>query len=266
MGFPEGVLGKSPKRLRVLYHEDGVIGLEKASGVLIDVNEDLGVFPSLVPAIRCQLKNNKPELRKYAFQSAYGIYGLDPEVTGVALIASNREACVRMRNLYGSSRLTFKFLFLAKQRGLREENEIVCELPLLYKKGEGRLVVSHKMGKKSKTVFRLKARLGPYGLWEAVTYYYRLHQVRVHALESGLSIVGDRLYGGAKSIFLSNLKRAYKPKGVEKPLYKDIMLHLASVAWVEEGRSGVQEVVCPLLKKQKVVIKRLKEVFGEKVL
>ena len=105
--------------------------------------------------------------------------------------------------------------------------------------------------------------VGPaYAVWTATTTFDRLHQVRVHAAESGLPIVGESRYAKTTPIFLSEIKRNYRPAGdgtrVEPPLYGELCLHLARIAF--PGADGKPVVVeAPLPKPFAVLLKKLAE-------
>ena len=104
------------------------------------------------------------------------------------------------------------------------------------------MVVSHKRGKRTSTHFQKIAHHDLYDLWQAETQYLRPHQIRIHAAESGLKMVGETLYSQTAP------PQPLLPK--KRPLYSGISLHLKEVLWAEEV------VTAPLPKKMLALINR----------
>lgn len=257
IGFAAPLLGERAVRLEVLYSGGGVLGLEKPLGVLVDAHPWYEGEPSLVSGLRQQIEKGKAELEKYKLEDVYSVYGLEPEVTGIALLAANKESAEFLRNQMGSGTMTFRFTLLGKGTG-SEEDEISCDLPLSKHYSKPKMVVSNKTGKKCRTNFKRLEKIGSYEVWEAELDYMRMHQVRIHAHESGLGIVGESLYGAVEPVYLSKLKRRYVHKEErEKPLYEGICLHLSEVQYVNpEGEKVCVRAGLP--KKWKVMLGKLR--------
>ena len=261
IGFPPPYLGYEPIRLRVLYNDKNVLAIEKLVGALVDGHPWYEGEPSIVDGIRRQLVRGKPELAEYNMEEVYGVYGLEPEVTGVALIAKSKEAVTSLRNEFGSESFKFRFLLLAEAAEGDEERE--CNLPLAKHLEESRMMVSHKTGKKSQTFFKRIERLGRYDLWEAFVHSFRMHQVRLHAHEVGIRVVGENLYANVEPMYLSKVKkRGYVQKwDEERPLTEGICVHLDAV----ELRLVDQEALvvrAPLTHKWEVALKKLRKSVG----
>lgn len=230
--FPEPLLGMSSIKLSVLYFGNGVLALEKPGGVLIDAHPWYPEVPSIVSGLRKQIIEGK--LGEYNLENLYSVYMLEPEVTGLALIATSKESSNHLRNELGSGKFIFRFSFLCKNPLKITSSE--CDLPLAKHYTEDRVLVSNKTGKKCRTSFKLKSTHGAYQLWEAQTDFVRMHQIRVHAMESGLNIVGDPLYGESALLAASVLKGEPQAKSNNKrPFYETLLLHLDSVEWNQNG-------------------------------
>lgn len=214
--------------VKVLYYEDGILALEKPAGTLIDAYPWYPNAPSMVFELKQQREQDL--LGKYDLKNIYGIYALEPEVTGVGLIACNKETCRYLRNVFGSDQMLFRFIFLSKSS--LNKDSLECDLPIAKHYTEERVVISNKTGKKCKTLFKLLAASGDYQVWEAKTTYLRMHQIRIHASESGISILGDNLYGNPdQSIPLK--KEARKNAIEDMSRVEGICLHLSSVEWAQ---------------------------------
>ena len=88
------------------------------------------------------------------------------------------------------------------------------------------MFISHKTGKKACTHFRFLGAYGYYELWEATASFMRPHQIRYHAADQGLVIVGEYLYGEELPLLLSQFKRKYTGRDRERPLYEGLYLHM----------------------------------------
>lgn len=232
VGFPPPLLGDAPVRLPVLMRGDGWIALEKPVGVLIEAHPWYPRLPSLIGGLRKQLEAGKAELERLALKRAYGIYFLDPEIIGPALIATQLDMRDGLRNAHGSGQIIFRYVFFALNAPAK--TDLQCDLPLAELKGEARMRVSHRHGKKASTVFRRIGHWSDLSEWEAVTCYPRPHQVRLHAMESGLRILGESIYG--------ELDTAYKPSKFRRYIPDTLCLRLASVEFKADEAEGYIEV------------------------
>lgn len=230
--------GKGVQKLKVLYCDRGVLALEKPAGMLIDAYPWYEDTDSIVASLKREGLKKQPELATCQLSSIYSVYSLEPEITGVAVLTTDKETSAFLRNELGSGKFIFKFVLLAKSE--LQVSSIECDLPLAKHYTENRVIVSNKTGKKCKTVFNLMATSGPYQLWEAQTDYVRMHQIRVHAMERGIHIIGEELYTEADSPRSVAYKATAGKKLEKKLVCNGLCVHLHSVAW-EQG--GTQVVV-----------------------
>lgn len=242
IGFPPPLLGKDPQRLAVLWHKHPLYIVEKPADILVMQDPWYPKLPALEDAINYQAAAGKPELQRLGLdeKGLGGVIGLDPEMTGLAFFGAGADAASAWAEALGSDQFLFRFVFVAG--GGAPGEQFTSELPLARHRQDKRVVVSHTTGKKSRTDFRRLERWGKWSLWEAVTRYPRFHQVRVHAAEAGLRIQGDAFYGDTRPLFLSKLKRDYRPgRTEERPLFEGLAMHLNAVQFVD--REGVQHSV-----------------------
>jgi DNA-binding response OmpR family regulator len=164
-----------------------------------------------------------------------------------------------LRNAIGSRKMTFVYDLLVEPD--IKEKEVVCDLPIARHDTEPRALISRATGRKTQTMFRHKKSYGRYHMWEASSDVCRPHQIRLHAAESGLRVVGEGQYAISKSIYLSSLKRNYRRGGKEeKPLYSRICIHLRELSFEDSDGSSVC-VKAELPKGFAVVLKKLEQ-FG----
>jgi 23S rRNA-/tRNA-specific pseudouridylate synthase len=169
--------------------------LQKPAGCCLDAHPLFEATPSLVAAINRQARAGKPELARLNLTQVFEVYAMEPEVEGLALLANGAPARESLRNAFGSEQVLLQFHFVARDMSAKGERVRACTLPLARHSKEARMLVSHKTGKKSCTVFEQVRLLdGGYALWSATTQYLRVHQIRLHAFEVGLRLPGESLY------------------------------------------------------------------------
>lgn len=256
IGFPAPLLGNLNLRLQVYYFEPGLLLIEKPAGVTSEVHPWYPNTPVLVEGLRRQVQLEKPELDKYHIEQLRSVYFLESEVSGAALFATTRDAAVRIRNLFGSNLIRFQFLLLVEHR-VALDDFIVCDLPLAPHVTFTRSVVSHKSGKKSETHFRLRERFERYSVWEAHTYYLRPHQIRIHAHEVGLAVLGEHIYREVGVPSLNQLKGVGRGFELEKPLYESVCIHLECLNWNNDKNDTIS-IRIPEPKRLTVLLKHLR--------
>lgn len=240
IGFAPPLLGAQPVRLPVLGQGGGLLALNLPGGLAADADPlNPPAAPLVAQALREQLAAGKPELVRLGVRQVQTVFPLEPQMSGVALYAVEKEAAQVWRNAYGSALLCFRFILIC-ERAAHLPDELECSLPLARHRAGGSVLVSHKSGKKTTTHFRrLAVAKAPGGkpnplydkeLWEASTTYLRPHQIRLHAYESGLKICGESLYAQVPSFYLSELKGLRRRLADEAPLWSGAMVHLAQVS------------------------------------
>ena len=221
LGFPAPLLGHTPIRLPVLYDDGDCIALAKPAGVLVQQDTWFPRKPVLVEAIRYQAAQLKPEFVKLGIGESglWAVNDLDPECHGPVLFARHRETAEALRSDYGSRLFVFRFEFISKAPRLQEPRD--CDLPVARHGRLPKILVSHTTGKKSLTRFSGLASVGACAYCLAETAYPRRHQILLHALESGLPVLGDQIYARSEPPLLSRLKRDYRARDdrEERPLY-----------------------------------------------
>jgi 23S rRNA-/tRNA-specific pseudouridylate synthase len=218
ISFPEGRLGEAPRRLSVLASGPDWFALEKPPGVPAVRDGFARGGTSLVDAILEAIDAGKNQLRELEIKEVFPVAYPDSEIAGILLCARTEAARQALKNAMGASQFGFTHRFLTA--AAEDRDEILCQLPLAHPEKSARMLVSHAVGKKTETRFRKIRRMGEFTLWEAFSAYSRRHQVKLHAFEIGLPVLGDRLYARSEPVYLSSLKRGYRSKGPEQPLYR----------------------------------------------
>lgn len=207
------MLGPRTYRLPLLRNRDNWFALYKPPRLLARAHPWHKECADLTFGIRSQLTRGKPELRRLGIKSVYFVSGPEYEVGGPVIFAKNKEASDCWRNALGSDQFNFSFLGLST--GVWDRDKGRCHLPVARHHRENRVVISRKTGKKSSTFFDELGILPPFLLWSAKSSNPRLHQVRIHASESGLPILGDEIYGSGR-IDPASLKPSWARRSVSR--------------------------------------------------
>jgi len=231
--FPQGVFSQNSTTLPILFRARGVVALDKPAGIAIDEHPWNVACATLCGELRARISNGNAGAVALGIARPVPVVLTDCEISGAVLLA-DREGGFSdaWRNALGSEQILFRFVFLAKPNlaGTQREDSFSCGLPVAAHFSEPRALISRKTGKKSLTKFSRLEKFGAYEFWRAETAFPRLHQIRLHAAESGLPIVGDALYGNVPPVVNAMFGRKGKlNKGEERPLYSPLCLHLAEI-------------------------------------
>ena len=235
----------------------GSLALEKPAGVCWD-NETPDAT-GVVAAVRRQLAAGKPELRACHLHDPVSIWPLETDIPGIGLLVSRGPGYERWRNAFGSTQCTFTFEFLAtNNEGNATTDTFSCALPVARHDLLSRALISHSTGKKSITHFRRTARIARWSWWEATTPFPRFHQVRLHAAENNLRIVGETLYATGDVLTLAQLSpRGRLNKGPDHALHDGICLRLREVDCSGANIAGWEKITAPEPRKWAVLRERL---------
>lgn len=197
LSFPPGAISDEPRRVPLLWDCAAALALEKPAGVSAFQDSRVGGGPrSILTAINNRARGTA-QFERLGVETLFSVNLLEREASGIVLYAKTREARDTLKNAMGSSLFSFRYRFLSA--GEPECDEITCELPVAIHREKPLALVSNKTGKKTLTTFHRRARLKNCSLWESESVYDRFHQVRLHAAEVGLPVLGDQLYCQARS-------------------------------------------------------------------
>jgi 23S rRNA pseudouridine955/2504/2580 synthase len=258
LSFPPDTLDREPLRLPIVARGPAWLALAKPAGIPCVTDPWIPRSSDLVREVRRQLRDGKPQLARLGIEAFHCIVGPDLVASGLVLCGTTDAEGARLSNALGSAQVELTYRFVTM--GRPAETEIVCELPIAPHDSQPRMLVSHTTGKKTVTRFNLEQRFRGYAVWTATTTFDRLHQIRLHAAESGLPIMGESRYAKVASVMLSEIKRDYRasPRRPEEPIYGELALHLARIVF--PGADGQPVTVeAPLPKAFGVLLKRFAE-------
>ncbi|WP_020529012.1 RluA family pseudouridine synthase [Flexithrix dorotheae] len=169
---------------------------------------------------------SRPSIIKLArgFSSELKIcHRLDKGTSGILAIAKNEES-YRNLSLQFQKRKVSK-IYHAFVNGVHSFEELSIEYPIAIA-GKSAVRIDPREGKKSTTIVNTVKTFRNASLIEAKPLTGRMHQIRIHLAAKKAPLISDATYGG-KPVYLSEIKRGYKPKKheVERPLINRVALH-----------------------------------------
>ena len=257
IGFSAGLLNEEAIRMDVIGGGTGWVALNKPSHIAFEDHPWQNGVPHIIGALRVQLELAKPEILKLGLKEPASVYGPEPEVSGVAIIADRASSLSDWRDALGSFQLEFEYTFIARTEDAPEEGGL-CDLPIGMDDTRSRAFISRQRGKQAETTFTGGEAFERWRVWTAHTRYPRRDQVRIHANECGLRIAGELHYARTGRVTLTDtVYRGRINKGEDKPLHRSLLLHLGKISG---NVAGVPfSITAPLPDDFSAVLKRLKK-------
>ncbi|MDR3273758.1 MAG: hypothetical protein LBS87_00265 [Puniceicoccales bacterium] len=211
-------------KLPIIYDDDRCVAVTKPAKISCKIGEF-----SILQQVCENLK--KPYVQNLGFEHPDIIYSIEDGMSGIIILAKNRESAKVLKNAYGSYLFDFIFDLFCAQSTCDRESELVCSLPIAQHTSKEITLISAKTGKKSCTSFNFIENVGKCEHWQAKCSYLRRDQICLHAHESWLAILGDGVYGNAKIPLFTDLKRNFKAnrKANNESSYSGIMAHLSTL-------------------------------------
>lgn len=201
------------KNLDIIYENTDFIAINKPAG-LLSVPDRFGLEISLKQILIAK------------FEKIFIIHRLDKETSGVILFAKNAATHKTLNELFEHRKIEKYYVGLVNGSLINTTGEIdaaIIEHP--YKKGE---MTTAAKGKASLTSYEVLKDFNIYSWVKFRIHTGRTHQIRVHCKHIGHSIICDELYGDAKPILLSSIKKKYKlskSEFDETPILSRLALH-----------------------------------------
>ncbi|MDC0334098.1 RluA family pseudouridine synthase [Amylibacter sp.] len=177
--------------LNILYIDEDVLVVNKPSGLLTVPGKELKHHDSL-------------ELRvKIEYPNSFLVHRLDMDTSGVIIFALSKTT-QRSLNLQFEKRIVKK-LYEARVFGNIKEDNGFIDLPLIVDWPNRPLQkIDAKEGKTALTHWQVLDREGDVTRVALMPETGRTHQLRVHMMSLGHTILGDRFYGNVAEINLAN--------------------------------------------------------------
>jgi RluA family pseudouridine synthase len=177
----------------ILFEDRWLVAADKPAGVLAQPAERSDpeelAFDQILLLALARRDGRRPFLRL--------LHRLDRLTSGVVLAARAREALRPVARAWREGRVDRRYLAVVEGRPGREETLI--DRPIARDPGHAWRFVVADRGRAAQTVVRLLDHHHDFSTVECRLVTGRTHQVRVHLAAIGHPVVGDRLYGSARS-------------------------------------------------------------------
>lgn len=208
----------------ILFENESFIAINKPAG-LLTIPDREGKEVSL------------RSLLQERFDQVFTVHRLDRDTSGIVVFALKESMHKHLSQQFEARETRKIYNGLVMGKPVEAEgiiNEPIAEHPT--KKG---LMTVWRKGKESITEYKVLETFRYYSWMEFRILTGRTHQIRVHMKYLGHPIVCDPLYGDGKSLFISQIKRAYKLSQAadeERPILSRLALHSAQLSF--KGMDG----------------------------
>ena len=126
---------------------------------------------------------------------------MDQATSGALVFATAPEQATEISQLFEHHLVERKYIFLTDRK--TDKKEITYHS--FIEKDKTEFVSTMSQTPNAKTTFKFLQDMGPYSLWEAVPHTSKPHQIRLHAQDNGIHVLGDKDHGGSDftSVFAS---------------------------------------------------------------
>jgi len=242
----------------LVYEDENIAAVDKSSGIAVSPDRwDLSRerLDKLVEDFLC-------------LQKIYTVHRIDRETSGLVVFAKNSEAHKILSMAFESRQI--KKRYIAVVCGRPSWKETTCDLALVPNGNKKHLTIIDRFrGKSARTSFRLLGSAGNYSVLEALPETGRIHQIRVHLAALGHPVVCDELYGNAKPVLLSAIKRSWRGDPLdERPLLSRLGLHAAELFIPDYAVKGAEAaglvLKAQLPRDMSALIRQMEKAGGEK--
>jgi 23S rRNA pseudouridine1911/1915/1917 synthase len=231
---------------QVLFENDAFIAINKPSGVLT-IPDRAGKEPSL------------KDFLKQQYGEIFTVHRLDRDTSGVVVFAKNEATHKELSQIF-ESRTVEKF-YLGLVLGVPAPPAATIDAPIAKHPVKKGVMTVYKKGKPSVTDYQVLEAFRFFSWMQFQIHTGRTHQIRVHMKHIGHPIACDPIYGDAKPLLLSAIKKKNynlsKTEESERPLLSRLALHAARLNFTLNGETHNLEA--PLPKDLKAVLQQLQK-------
>jgi len=131
-------------------------------------------------------------LEKKLSRQLYIAHRLDKETSGCMILATSPESAARLTEEFSARRMRKKYFFITDRKPAKQEWVSESEI-----RKDGKVMTSKTGEANSRTEFRIVKNHEKFFLIEARPCTGKTHQIRLHARDSQVPLLGDTAYGGS---------------------------------------------------------------------
>ncbi len=165
-------------RIRVVYEDEDLLALDKPNGLLVE-----GIVSGESTLTDWAISHSNPGVRP--------LHRIDRDTSGLVLFAKNSKWNRKWADLFERKRIRKEYWAIVKGDWDPRRNKVETKI---HRTAEGKWENHRELGKEAKTTFRVLGKNGSYTWIQALPKTGRTHQIRLHCIEAGCPIVGDRFY------------------------------------------------------------------------
>ena len=176
-------------RIEILYEDNDIAILNKPPGLLTHKKNEFDNSPSLQESLKSQFTIYDDEKFKEGI-----VHRLDRDTSGIIIITKNLISKKKFKEMF--KRRNIKKNYLAFTYGVLNQNQVEINKNISRNKIQRtKFKVSDDLGKQAITkVSNIQTFHGSISLLNCEIITGRTHQIRVHLLNLGLPIIGDKDY------------------------------------------------------------------------
>ncbi|MCW3086847.1 MAG: RluA family pseudouridine synthase [Sediminibacterium sp.] len=234
--------------LDIIYENDGFIAVNKPSG-LLSIPDRMGD------------ENNLKNILKERYGNIFTVHRLDKDTSGIIVFAKNEETHKQLSQLFEGREMEKYYVGLVYGNMMNASGSI--DAPIMEHPGKATKMLTHAKGKPSLTDYEVLESFRLFSWVQFRIHTGRTHQIRVHMQHIGHSIVCDEIYGDAKPLLLSALKKNFKLSKIaeeERPILSRLALHSQRLAFTLNNESYTLEAEVP--KDLRAVLQQLRKWKG----
>lgn len=178
----------------ILFEDRTVLAIDKPAGWMLIPFTWQRTNRNLQAAIDSSIAGGHFWAKSRNLKYLRHVHRLDAETTGILLFAKSPGALDVIGDLFEERQM--EKVYLAVIAGESRQTVWACSKAIgPVPKQFGRMRIDPKEGKPAETSFKVLSSANGRTLIECRPVTGRTHQIRVHLLDAGLSIVGDPMYG-----------------------------------------------------------------------
>jgi 23S rRNA pseudouridine1911/1915/1917 synthase len=185
------------------------------------------------------------------------VHRLDKDTSGVLLFAKHIDAQRHVSHQFQNNTISKEYLAVVTAKVAGDRGEI--DAPLAVHPTDKKRMCVSKHGRRAVTGWQVEDRYRVATLLRCFPKTGKTHQIRVHLMHLGHPLLIDPLYGSREPVYLSKIKRGYRPnEREERPLVSRLTLHAHRLIFVAmDGQSVTIE--CPVPKDLRSLTNQLKK-------
>ncbi len=235
------------QKLDILFEDDQLVAVNKPSGLLTLPDRHDAELPAL------------QQLLTARYGKVYTVHRLDRDTSGLILFAKT-EAMHRHLSQSFEAHLVEKY-YQGIVTGQPANTAGTIDAPIAEHPVHKGTMVVNRRGKASVTDYEVLQGLRHFSLLQFRLHTGRTHQIRIHCKHIGHSIVCDPLYGDAKPVLLSAIKKKFKlgkNELEERPMLNRLGLHAYRLVFaLPDGK--VLQLEAPLHKDMRALLSQLEK-------